>query len=195
MRSTIQERFWTIPNALSVYRILIFPFILFLVVSGRESLFAVFITISLLTDILDGLIARAFDQKTKIGAKLDSWADLGTYVLAFYAICQFKWTEVREHATVFFVFLIFMIVSYAAVFVKFGGLIGLHTYMFKLTGYLQGAFIVSLFTWKFHVVPFYFCLVWGSIACLEEIIIIALLRRPASNVKGLYWMIKKKQFD
>src|SRR5580765_5064165 len=79
------ERFWTIPNILSLYRIIIFPFIFYLLVTKNESLFSLFITISLITDILDGLIARLFKMQTKIGAKLDSWADTGTYILAFIA--------------------------------------------------------------------------------------------------------------
>ena len=187
-----KERFWNLPNLLSLYRILIFPFVLWLIISGREQLFSVFITISFLTDILDGWIARAFHLQTRIGARLDSWADLGTYILAFLAIYLFKWQEISEHKFMIIVFAGVMAISYLLVFTKFKGLIGLHTYMFKLTGYLQGAFIISLFLWGFYLLPYYFCLIWGTLACIEEIIIIMLLREPRSNVKGLYWVLKNK---
>lgn len=186
------ERFWTIPNVLSLYRILVFPFILWLVFSKNENLFAIFITISLASDILDGFIARTFNLQTKIGAKLDSWADLGTYLLAFLAIYFFKWEEIRPYSFILLVFAGVMILSYAVVFIKFKGLIGLHTYMFKITGYLQGAFIVSLFLWGFHPLLYYICLIWGTMACIEEIIIILILKEPRSNVKGLYWVLKTK---
>src|SRR5215216_2123488 len=119
-----RERFWTIPNILSLYRIFIFPFILFLIFEEKESLFAVFITISLLTDILDGLIARAFKMQTAIGARLDSWADLGTYILAFLAIYLFKWKEIEPYSFLLIVFAAVMLVSYIMVFLKFKGLIG-----------------------------------------------------------------------
>lgn len=191
MRTTA-ERFWTIPNVLSLYRIIIFPFILWLIFSGNEKLFAVFITISLLSDILDGLIARGFKMQTAIGAKLDSWADLGTYLLAFLAIGLFKWQELKPHSLMLYLFAGIMALSYIVVFAKFRGLIGLHTYLFKITGYLQGAFIISLFLWGFYVVPYYVCLVWGTLACIEEIIIILILKEPRSNVKGLYWVLKNK---
>jgi phosphatidylglycerophosphate synthase len=187
-----KERFWNLPNLLSLYRILIFPFVLWLIISGREQLFSVFITISFLTDILDGWIARAFHLQTRIGARLDSWADLGTYILAFLAIYLFKWQEISEHKFMIIVFAGVMAISYLLVFTKFKGLIGLHTYMFKLTGYLQGAFIISLFLWGFYLLPYYFCLIWGTLACIEEIIIIMLLQEPRSNVKGLYWVLKNK---
>ena len=189
---TTTERFWTIPNILSLYRILVFPYILWLILSGNEKLFAVFITISLISDLLDGLIARAFKMQTKIGALLDSWADLGTYILAFLAIGLFKWEEIKPYSFMLYFFAGIMALSYVIVFVKFKGLIGLHTYMFKLTGYLQGAFIISLFVWGFYLVPYYICLIWGTLACIEEVIIILILKEPQSNVKGLYWVLKSK---
>jgi CDP-diacylglycerol--glycerol-3-phosphate 3-phosphatidyltransferase len=187
-----KEKFWNLPNILSLYRILIFPYVFFLVYTGQEKLFAIFITISLVTDILDGLIARSFNLQTKTGAKLDSWADLGTYILAFYGIYAFKWEEIRPYSFLFLVFAVVMVLSYLVVFLKFKGLIGLHTYMFKVTGYLQGAFIVSLFLWGFYLLPYYIAIGWGILACLEEMIIIAILQRPRSNVKGLYWVLKNR---
>jgi cardiolipin synthase (CMP-forming) len=190
---TTAESFWTVPNILSLYRIIIFPFILWLILSGNEKLFAVFITISLVTDFLDGFIARRFHLQTKIGAKLDSWADLGTYILAFLAIYLFKWQEIKPYSFILILFAVIMLLSYLIVFVKFRGLLGLHTYMFKLTGYLQGAFIVSLFVWGFHLLPYYICIALGILACLEEILIILLLKEPRSNVKGLYWVLKNKK--
>jgi cardiolipin synthase (CMP-forming) len=190
---TTTERFWTIPNILSLYRIIIFPFILWLILSDKEKLFAVFITISLVSDILDGAIARSFHLQTKIGARLDSWADTGTYLLAFLAIYLFKWQEIKPYSFLLVLFAFVMLLSYVIVFVKFRDLIGLHTYMFKLTGYLQGAFIISLFLWGFCLLPYYICLIWGILACLEEILIILLLKEPRSNVKGLYWVLKNKK--
>lgn len=190
--TTATERFWTIPNILSVYRIFIFPFILWLIFTNRENLFAVFITISLVTDFLDGFIARRFNMQTNIGVKLDSWADLGTYILAFIAIGLFKWPAIKPHAWMLYVFAAIMALSYVVVFFKFKGLIGLHTYMFKITGYMQGAFLVSFFLWGFYLLPYYICLTWGTLACIEEIIIILILKKPRMNVKGLYWLLKNK---
>lgn len=171
---------------------MIFPFILYLVFTKNESLFSLFITISLVTDILDGLIARLFKMQTNIGVKLDSWADTGTYILAFTAIYMFRWNEVKNEWIIAAIFFTSWIMSYAIVFVKFKGLIGLHTYLFKLTGYLQGAFIVILFVFGYNVWLLYLCLCVGIVACLEEIIIIMMIKQPMSNVKGLYWILKNK---
>lgn len=186
------ERFWTIPNLLSLYRIVIFPYMAWLIFVGNEKLFSVLITVSLVTDILDGFIARTFNMQTKIGARLDSWADLGTYILAFMAIYLFKWEALQGHTAILILFGVVMAASYVVVFAKFGALIGLHTYLFKVTGYLQGAFIICLFLWGFYKPLYYFCLCWGIAACIEEIIIILLLKRPQSNVKNLYRVLKNR---
>ena len=192
MRATKSDPFFTIPNILSLYRIVVFPFIAWLIFQKEEKLFAIFITISLLTDILDGLIARVFKMETAIGAKLDSWADTGTYLLAFAAIYIFKWSLIKPHAWILLLFVAVWIFSYAIVFIKFKGLIGLHTWLFKLTGYLQGAFIVILFWVGFIPWFFYLAISVGTLACIEEIWIILTISQPHSNVRGLYWVRKNK---
>jgi cardiolipin synthase (CMP-forming) len=191
---TAKEKFWNIPNTLSLYRLLIFPVMLYWIFTGNENLVAIFIAVSLFTDWLDGIIARTFNMQTKIGAKLDSWADTGTYICAFSAIYLFKWEEIKPHAFMLYIFFVLWLLSYIVVFIKFKGLIGLHTYLFKSTGYVQGAFIISLFLFGFYPWLFYLCMIVGIVACAEEIIIMLLLKKPMINVKGLYWILKNKRY-
>ena len=144
--------------------------------------------------MLDGIIARTFNMQTEIGAKLDSWADTGTFICAFLAIWLFKWEEVRPHKLMLLIFFGVWLLSYVVVLVKFRGLIGLHTYLFKITGYIQGAFIMLLFISGFYAWLFYLSLGVGTLACIEEIIIISMIKKPMSNVKGLYWILKNKTY-
>ncbi|MDP4262256.1 MAG: CDP-alcohol phosphatidyltransferase family protein [Bacteroidota bacterium] len=185
----MKEKFWNIPNSLSLYRLLAFPFILSWIFTRNEKLVSIFIAISLTTDLLDGIIARRFNMKTEIGARLDSWADTGTYICAFLAIYFFKWDAVKPYWPLLFIFFSVWVLSYIIVFIKFRGLVGLHTYLFKITGYLQGAFIMILFLSGFYSWLFYISLSVGSLACIEEIIILLLIKKPVTNVKGLYWIL------
>ena len=191
--TVLKKSFWTIPNILTLYRILVFPLIIIWIFSSRENLVGIFIAISLFTDWLDGIIARALKIQTELGAKMDSWADTGTYVCAFLAIYFFKWENVKPHILIVYVFLGVWILSYLIVFIKFKGLIGLHTYLFKATGYVQGAFIIILFLVGFYVWLFYVCMLVGILACIEEIIIFFVLEKPRTNVKGLYWILNNKK--
>jgi len=68
-----------IPNALSSYRLIMAPVLALLALTRHEEPFVVLIIISLITDILDGLIARGFQIQTSFGAKLDSIADDATW--------------------------------------------------------------------------------------------------------------------
>ena len=189
----MKKTFLTIPNILTLYRILIFPLIIYWIFTGRENLVGIFIAISLFTDWLDGIIARAFKIQTELGAKMDSWADMGTYICAFLAIYIFRWQEFKPHMFIGYLFLAGWLLSYIFVFAKFKGLIGLHTYLFKTTGYIQGAFIIILFLFGFYPWFFYLAMSVGILACLEEIVIIFLLKEPRTNVKGLYWLISDRR--
>lgn len=65
----------TIPNLLSLFRVVVLPFYLYLVAQHSFYLAGVIIAISGLTDFLDGFIARRFNQITKLGKILDPVAD------------------------------------------------------------------------------------------------------------------------
>ncbi len=135
MNTVPAERFWTIPNILSLYRILVFPVIAWFLWAGNRPVFAGMLAFSLFTDILDGFIARKFNQQTRIGARLDSWADVGSYILAYGGIFQFEWTFVVEHKIGLSIFGALYLASLSTVFARFGGIIGLHLYSCKITGY------------------------------------------------------------
>jgi len=65
----------TIPNIITLYRLVIDPVILWFIIADKEILFSVFLIINLLSDALDGFLARKLKQETEIGAKLDGFAD------------------------------------------------------------------------------------------------------------------------
>lgn len=70
------DRVWTIPNALSVLRLLGVPVYLWLILGPHYDVAAlVVLAISGITDYLDGKIARWLGQTSKIGVLLDPAAD------------------------------------------------------------------------------------------------------------------------
>ncbi len=75
-RDGAQDRVLTIPNALSVARLLGVPVFLWLVLGPKADAWAVGLLIaSAVTDWLDGKIARALNQQTRLGEALDPAAD------------------------------------------------------------------------------------------------------------------------
>lgn len=65
----------TIPNLLTVVRLLLAPFIFAAIVSGRHEIALALFAFAALTDGLDGLLARQIRQATPLGAYLDPIAD------------------------------------------------------------------------------------------------------------------------
>ena len=70
------ERVITLPNALSFARILGVPVFLWLILVPQADLWALaLLVLAGITDWLDGAIARATGQTSKLGAMLDPLAD------------------------------------------------------------------------------------------------------------------------
>ena len=106
-----KKEFWTIPNLITLYRLLMVPVILYFAISGREKLFAIFLVINLVSDIIDGYIARRFKMETEIGARLDSFADNFNYVLAFIGFFIFKMDDLRPHIVSLIIFISMLVLT------------------------------------------------------------------------------------
>ena len=180
-----------IPNILSLYRLLSFPFVIAIALLNMESLFVILLSINLITDILDGYIARRFNMQTAIGAKLDSIADNGMYIQAFLGIYLFKSVEFTPHIISFSLFIALFISCLIFSLVKFKQFPSLHLYSWKIGGYIQGIFFFVLFVFDFYTYFYYFMIIWGITSFLEHILVQIILPKMESNAKGLYWVIKK----
>lgn len=78
-----------IPNALTIVRFILIPFIVYYILTGQYIAGFVILTISGLTDILDGFIARKFNFITNFGKLIDPLADKSTQI-AVLASLTFK---------------------------------------------------------------------------------------------------------
>ncbi|BDZ53339.1 CDP-alcohol phosphatidyltransferase family protein [Agromyces marinus] len=73
--SGVSDRVWTVPNILSMLRLLLVPVFLVLVVAGEYVPALVVLVVASLTDLLDGYLARRLGQITRLGQLLDPAAD------------------------------------------------------------------------------------------------------------------------
>lgn len=65
----------TVPNAMSLFRILVIPFFAYFFLKGNLTAAIVALALSGLSDALDGMVARRFNQVTELGKMLDPLAD------------------------------------------------------------------------------------------------------------------------
>jgi len=100
-----------------------------------SKMFYILYTISGITDVLDGAVARVTGMASSIGAKLDSAADLLFYTVMMIKILPYLW----EHLPVeiwYFVgtILVVRVITYTVAAKKYRQFASLHTYANKLTG-------------------------------------------------------------
>ena len=74
-----KKKIFTIPNVLSMVRICLIPVIIWLFLAEENYLLTgIFVVISGLTDVVDGMIARRFNMISDVGKVLDPIADKAT---------------------------------------------------------------------------------------------------------------------
>ncbi|TQO18765.1 CDP-diacylglycerol-phosphatidylglycerol phosphatidyltransferase [Rhodoglobus vestalii] len=71
----ISNRVWTVPNVLSFIRLGLVPLFLYFILNAQDALALIVLVVSSLSDYLDGVIARRFNQITRLGQLLDPAAD------------------------------------------------------------------------------------------------------------------------
>ena len=81
----------TLPNALSLLRLLGVPLFLWAILTGRDGLALITLMASGITDYLDGKLARALGMTSRVGALLDPLADR-LYILT--TVVALAWRDV-----------------------------------------------------------------------------------------------------
>lgn len=69
------RRVWTIPNGLSLLRLLLLVPILLSLAEGRRTAAVAFAGLSVATDFIDGWVARRFNQASDLGRMMDPFID------------------------------------------------------------------------------------------------------------------------
>lgn len=87
----VSSRILTLPNLLSVFRLLLIPVFLVLLIQGHDAAALAVIAVASVTDFLDGFLARRLGQITRLGQVLDPAADR---LYLFAALLGLAWREV-----------------------------------------------------------------------------------------------------
>ena len=123
-----------LPNAITILRIVLaLSLLLFL---SNKTVFLIIYLACGASDFLDGYIARRFSLQTKLGAVLDSIADLCTFAVVLFAL--FTWNKTIPPAAWAAVFIItgIRVIALLTAFFKFRRFAMLHTLANKAAGAL-----------------------------------------------------------
>ena len=183
----MNSKTFPIANLLSFLRLLLVPVLVFFALEGAPYWFLGVLAASLVSDVLDGHLARKLNQVSDFGAKLDSWGDSLTYASMIFGLYQL-WPSIftDQQAYLLYATLSF-IIPLAAALVKFGEYPSYHTWGAKVAAILIAPAYYMLIlldadTWFRLVILFYL------LVASEEILITIILKSPATNV-GSAWRL------
>jgi cardiolipin synthase (CMP-forming) len=190
------SRVYYIVNGITFYRAVAAPVILFFIITKDFEIFKWLLLLSFSTDAIDGFLARKYKVTSVAGAKLDSIADDLTILTAVVGLIVFERDFLLDQLTIIIaVFALFTVQTIMAL-IRYGKISSFHTYLAKTAAVLQGLMLLNVFFFeKPHMILFYAAAILTSIELIEEIILVLLLREWKANVKGLYWVLKRRASD
>jgi phosphatidylglycerophosphate synthase len=164
------------------------PVLMVLAVFGQADLFLIVLAVSLVSDALDGYLARRLRQTSELGAKLDSWGDMLTYgamILGLYLI----WPPIFDTQAAFLLAaMLSFILPLLLALSRFGSFPSYHTFGAKVTAILMAPayyFLILLDTELFFRAVIFL----RVLVAVEEIAITFALKHPKSNVDSVFLLI------
>lgn len=189
MKTSTFKALLTAPNLLSCFRFVAAPFLLWFAWHGNRIAFLILLACVFLSDALDGFVARINHQITELGAILDSWADVITY-LTIALSAWWLWPDVVKREKIYVLLIVGSSLLPAIVgMVKFGSFTSYHTLTVKFAAVAMSVSLYILFLtgWvqAFRLSSF-ICV----IAALEEISITVILKQKQSNIRSLWAVLQ-----
>ena len=182
-----------LPNLLSAARIACFPVLLLLAGQGREQAFTWLLLAALLSDILDGQIARRCGFTSSRGAMLDSIADALTTGATAFGLWRLRPDFVQEYGHFVLLVLGLWVLEMAASFWRYGQLSSFHTYAIRAGAYALGIFVMVLLIWGFNSWLFAAAVAINVAGYLEEFLLLWLLPQWTADVRGAWWVLRARR--
>ena len=184
---------FNIADWFSFYRVFAIPILLTLLLMGERQLFAFALLVSYSTDMIDGFLARRLKITSARGSQLDSLGDQLTFIMGLLGLLIFEYDFIKENYFLILIafapYLIQMLIAYF----KYGKSTAFHTYLAKLSAFMQGLFILSALFLGPNYILFYVMIVLGFLETIEEITLIYMYDYWVSDIKGIYWALKDKK--
>lgn len=184
---------FNVADWISIYRIIVAPVIFLLIFFSSKIIFAVFLTISFFSDSIDGFIARRLKIVSVRGAFLDSVGDVMTVIVAIIGVFLLEYNFVKDHVVLLCIGIGLYLFQLGIAYWRYGKPSSFHTYAVKVAAVIQAFFLLTLFFFGYKSWLFYPAILLGIAEAIEEIILIFVLPKWESDVKGLYWVLKRKK--
>ncbi|WP_083326175.1 CDP-alcohol phosphatidyltransferase family protein [Hymenobacter coccineus] len=151
------------------------------------------ISIGLLTDVFDGIVARQLNVSTEKLRRLDSAVDQIFWLLVLGAIYLECRSFFALNAAKLLMLLVLEVATYAVCFVKFRKEVATHSWGAKLWVLISFATLVQIIITCKSRILFEICFYIGMISRIEIIVIFLILKNWANDVPTFYHALLLRQ--
>jgi phosphatidylglycerophosphate synthase len=181
-------------NGITLYRVLAAPLLLGLLLSGPPVWFKWLVGLSFFTDMIDGVLARFFRVNSALGARLDSIGDDLTVLITTGGLFMIRPEFLTEQIKWLVPLLLLFLIQTGFALYRYKRISSFHTRLAKLAAFAQGLFLMSFYFFdRLHYPLFYVAASITMLELIEEIILVGWFKEWTTDVKGLYWVWKKRQ--
>lgn len=183
------KNFRNIPNQITLLRILLIPFLVYLSYVKNITVLLVLYGIAGLTDFLDGFIARKFSMTTNFGAKLDNIADDLLGILTIFLLYLVVPGVIEKYLVIIVILVIMVILRAFIIAIKFKNSTRLHLYTGKTAVTLIYVSFFSILLLNYSLV---LVITFGVlfIALTEELIILLSQKKINPDIKSVLEFLK-----
>ena len=184
----------SVPNLLSASRVACCPLLLALAWNGASGSFLTIFALGLLSDVLDGALARRLGQESDFGAQLDQWADFALWV-SFPLGAWWLWPEiVRREAPYVVLAIVCLLLPTAIAYARYRAVPGYHTWLAKLDSVLMAIGVPLLLIFDLAW-PFRFAALLLLVSAADEMLITYLLPGCRHDVRSVFHALRLRRCE
>jgi CDP-diacylglycerol--glycerol-3-phosphate 3-phosphatidyltransferase len=152
--------------------------------NGATGTFLTVFGLGLVSDVLDGALARRLGQESDFGARFDQWADFALWV-SFPLGAWWLWPEiVRREAPYVILAIVCLLLPTAIAYAKYRAVPGYHTWSAKLDAVLMGIGVPLLLIFDLAW-PFRLAALFLLVCAIDEMFITYLLPECRHDVPSV----------
>jgi len=184
----------TLPNIISMARIVLTPFLIWIGWTHQSTLFIVLLALLLISDFFDGYLARRLHQESRLGTQLDTAGDM---LLTIFSITGgwLLWPERVEPEAPFFLSMLGLLgLSGLVCLIKYRHFPTYHAWSAKISTAVAGTGVWILFA---GITPWVFRVAIGVLAfsAVEEILITLILPAWRPNVSTVFHALRLRKTE
>lgn len=183
---------FTVPNSFSFLRILLAPILFTAGLMGNEPLFLGCFAGALLSDFLDGFLARLLDQQTKFGSQLDTIGDVLTAVIVLLSGILLWPDKIQDQSVWILAAVVVLCLSGSVTLLRYKHLPSYHTWSAKLSTAVAGVgvwlFFADVTVWGFRL-----GIIILIFSALEEVAITFILPQWQPNIPHVFHALKMRK--